>query len=110
MLLILPRDSPGPQGTSIAGTSAELFTEDGTMHHRFTLVGLTLATCLCSTLFQFALAGPLNASDRMKQGRHSLIARPSIMPHSKPPRSETQPAEVAKPLSLVVPIRPATDR
>lgn len=80
------------------------------MHHRFTLVALTVSTCLCSSLFQFTMAGPLNANDRIKQGRHSLIARPSIVPHSKAPRSDAQPAEVSRPLSLVAPIRPPTDR
>jgi hypothetical protein len=83
------------------------------MHPRFTLMTLTLATCLCSTLFQSVMAGPLNANDRIKQGRHSLIARPSIMPimpHPKTPRSADQHPDVSKPLSLVAPIRPATDR
>ena len=80
------------------------------MRPRFGFIALGLTTCLCSTLFQFAMAESLNANDRMKQGRHSLITRPSIMPHPKAPRSEPQPTDVSKPLSLVAPIRPATDR
>jgi hypothetical protein len=88
-------------GTSIAAIQKWFFKEDGTMRLRKGLVAISLAACLGSALSEMARAGEMNARDGVKQGRHSLISRPSILPHPKDARSEAAFTNASKPLSLV---------
>jgi hypothetical protein len=65
------------------------------------LIALSFMACLSLVLFHIALSDLVNAADRVAQSRHSLIARPSIVPQPKAPRLEPQPAEASKRVSLV---------
>lgn len=80
------------------------------MRLRRCLVLISFTACFCSALPETAIPGQSDASDRLKQGRHSLITRPSVLPHPKVARSEPRLNESSKPLSLVVRTRPAQER
>jgi hypothetical protein len=109
MLFILSRCFPRCEARPLL-QSELIFTEDGTMRLRKALIAISLTACLYSTLLGMAIPRHLEASDRVKQGRHSLISRPSILPHPKIPRSEPRLSEGSKPLSLVTRVRPAAER
>jgi hypothetical protein len=79
------------------------------MRLRKGLVAISLAACLGSALLEMAVPRKLDAHDRVKQGRHSLISRPSILPHPKDARSQPTFTKASKPLSLVR-TRPAPER
>ena len=80
------------------------------MRLRTSLVLIGLSACFCSALLEAAIPGQVDASDRVKEGRHSLITRPSVLPHPKAARSEPRLSESSKPLSLIAPSRPVPER
>ena len=81
------------------------------MRLRIGLIVLSLTACLCSALLHMAIPGQVNATDRLKQGRHSLIVRPSN-PLCASPALNARPTATQRttPPSLVVPLYSMKDR
>jgi hypothetical protein len=81
------------------------------MRLRVGLIVLCLTACFCSALLHMTIPGQVNATDRPKQGRHSLIVRPSS-PLSASPALDARPTVTQRstPPSLVVPLYSARDR
>jgi hypothetical protein len=81
------------------------------MRLRIGFIVLSVTLCLCSALIHIAIPRQVTATDKLKQGRHSLIIRPSgawaapaaLNAAPKVPQRVTAP-------SLVVPLYPARDR
>jgi hypothetical protein len=81
------------------------------MRLRIGFIVLSFTLCLCSALIHIAIPGQVTATDKLKQGRHSLIVRPSGALSNNPSWKATPKlAQKAAPLSLVVPVYPTTDR
>ena len=81
------------------------------MRLRVGLIVLSLTAYLCSALLHITLPDQANAADSPKQGRHSLIVRPSS-PLSASPALNARPTVTQRstPPSLVVPLYSTRDR